>query len=71
MSEIYVYSFCLNPEEHQPSGSCNFSKLDEAQLQMYLSKNTGLTRSLKLAVFLTNYNIFRVTGGMGGLAFAN
>ena len=70
-NQIYVYSFCLNPEEHQPSGSCNFSKLDEAQLQMYLSKNTGLTRSLKLAVFLTNYNIFRVTGGMGGLAFAN
>ena len=44
--------FVLNPEEHQPSGTCNFSKLDEAQLQMYLSKNTGITRTLKLMVFL-------------------
>ena len=70
-SPIYLYSFSLNPEEHQPSGTCNFSKLDEAQLQLYLSKNTGITRTLKLLVFMINYNVFRVTGGMGGLAFAN
>ena len=60
---IYVYSFALKPEQHQPSGTCNFSRLDNAQLIL-----TGVKQS-DLLLFATNYNILRIQGGMGGLAY--
>jgi hypothetical protein len=37
---INVYSFALRPEEHQPSGSCNFSRIDNANLLLTLTDNT-------------------------------
>jgi hypothetical protein len=70
---INVYSFALKPEEHQPSGTCNFSRIDNAKLQLTLStraasaaKNGGIVK-----VFATNYNVLRVMSGMGGLAYSN
>ena len=63
---VYVYSFALKPEEHQPSGTCNFSRIDNATLNMTWSSNPTV-----LKVFATNYNVLRVMSGMGGLAYSN
>ena len=64
--QIAVYSFALKPEEHQPSGTCNFSRIDNAKLTF-----TGLDGSTTLKVFATNYNVLRIMSGMGGLAYSN
>jgi hypothetical protein len=69
---INVYSFALRPEEHQPSGTCNMSRIDNATLQLVLSNNTiGGEDTAKVAVYATNYNVLRVMSGMGGLAYSN
>ena len=69
---INVYSFALRPEEHQPSGSCNFSRIDNATLQLVLSNNTVEgTKTAKVRVYATNYNVLRIMSGMGGLAYSN
>ena len=69
---INVYSFALKPEEHQPSGSCNFSRIDNATLQLVLSNATVAgTSTAKVRVYATNYNVLRVMSGMGGLAYSN
>jgi len=62
---ICVYSFALKPEEHQPSGTCNFSRIDNAQLH---SSATIVANSM---VFAVNYNVLRIMSGMGGLAYSN
>ena len=61
---IYVYSFCLNPEEHQPSGSCNFSRFDDCKLSF--TSNVSIDK-----VFATNYNILRISNGLANLRFSN
>ena len=67
---IYSYSFALNPEEHQPSGTCNFSRLDSAQLTTNSSSiSAGADGIIK--VFAKNYNILRVMNGMAGLAYGS
>ena len=68
---IGVYSFALKPEESQPSGSCNFSRIDNAQL--VTKAGDGLTGSstATLKVFATNWNVLRIMSGMGGLAYSN
>ena len=69
---INVNSFALRPEEHQPSGSCNFSRIDNATLQLVLSNATVEgTKTAKVRVYATNYNVLRVMSGMGGLAYSN
>jgi hypothetical protein len=69
---INVYSFALRPEEHQPSGTCNFSRIDNATLQLVVSAAaiTGAATA-KVRVYATNYNVLRVMSGMGGLAYSN
>jgi hypothetical protein len=62
---INVYSFALRPEEHQPSGSCNFSRIDNATLQLVLSNATVQgTNTAKVRVYATNYNVLRVMSGI-------
>jgi hypothetical protein len=69
---INVYSFALRPEEHQPSGSCNFSRIDKATLQLSVSLNTVVgQRTAQVRVYALNYNVLRVMSGMGGLAYSN
>jgi len=72
---IYSYSFALSPEEHQPSGTCNFSRIDNAVLQMtYDNATGGVTAtglSLNLNIYAVNYNVLRIMSGMGGLAYSN
>jgi len=71
-SGINVYSFALRPEEHQPSGTCNFSRIDNAVLQLVLSNATvSGTSTAKVRVYATNYNVLRIMSGMGGLAYSN
>jgi hypothetical protein len=69
---INVYSFAIRPEEHQPSGTCNFSRIDNATLQLVLSTNAiGGDHTAKVRVYATNYNVLRIMSGMGGLAYSN
>lgn len=69
---INVYSFALRPEEHQPSGTCNFSRIDNATLQLVLSNAcVEGTSTAKVRVYATNYNVLRIMSGMGGLAYSN
>jgi len=69
---ICVYSFGLKPEEHQPSGTCNFSRIDNATLHLTLTANTVKgSRSAKVRVYALNYNVLRIMSGMGGLAYSN
>ena len=67
---INVYSFGLKPEEHQPSGTCNMSRIDNATLILTL---TGVSNNdpSKVRVYATNYNVLRIMSGMGGLAYSN
>jgi hypothetical protein len=64
---VYSYSFALKPEEHQPTGTCNFSRIDNAQVQVVA--NAGTATSMHM--FAVNYNVLRIQSGMGGLAFSN
>merc|ERR1711998_247620 len=69
---INVYSFALKPEEHQPSGTCNMSRIDNATLQLVLSSAAiGVDHTAKVRVYAVNYNVLRVMSGMGGLAYSN
>lgn len=78
---VNVYSFGLNPEDHQPSGTCNMSRIDNAQLNLNFGNSDPagaalfqaeyLTADSKIAIYATNYNVLRVMSGMGGLAYSN
>jgi hypothetical protein len=71
---IYTYSFALSPEEHQPSGTCNFSRIDNAVLQLkYGAESTfnAQDQNMNLSVYAVNYNVLRIMSGMGGLAYSN
>ena len=67
---VYSYSFALKPEEHQPTGTCNFSRIDNAQMSVTCNA-AGDRAALALQMFAVNYNVLRVQSGMGGLAFSN
>jgi len=64
---INVYSFAIKPEEHQPSGTLNMSRIDTA----VLSLTSKATLSGVVNVYATNYNVLRILSGMGGLAYSN
>ena len=64
---INCYSFALKPEEHQPSGTCNFSRIDNAELVVTPAASTVKS----ITVFAHGYNVLRVASGMGGLAYSN
>jgi hypothetical protein len=71
---IGVYSFALKPEEHQPSGTCNFSRIDNAEF-IFPAQTAGDTTSVQRAgglnIYAINYNVLRIMSGMGGLAYSN
>lgn len=73
MNYIYVYSFALKPEEIQPSGSCNFSRLDNAYLNVTHSApgNDGDVDNYEYVIYALNWNVLRIQGGQGGIAFTN
>ena len=71
---VYSYSFALKPELHQPSGTCNFSRIDNATavptIKAAIAELSNDSKS-QMAMFATNYNVLRVMSGMGGLAYSN
>jgi hypothetical protein len=74
---INCYSFALQPEEHQPSGTCNFSRIDTTTLvfDSIISSGAGTFPSkaypFNFRIYAVNYNILRIMSGMGGLAYSN
>ena len=76
---VYMYSFALRPEEHQPSGTCNFSRIDTATIVVNFAGaqadgtviNVSPENPWNVRVYAVNYNILRVMSGMGGLAYSN
>jgi hypothetical protein len=81
-----VYSFALKPEDHQPSGTCNFSRVDNVQLEVrdlkvwaegvstdgdYTTVGDAGATNIKLTVYAVNYNVLRIMSGMGGIAYSN
>ena len=79
---IYMYSFAIRPEEHQPSGTCNFSRIDTATLVFSVDGAKPIGNNVPvdtpdnagdadIRVYAINYNILRVMSGMGGLSFSN
>ena len=70
-SGINVYSFALKPEEHQPSGTLNMSRIDTAVLNLGLNLGSDANMDYSLNVYAVNYNVLRILSGMGGLAYSN
>jgi hypothetical protein len=68
---IYVYSFAVKPEEHQPSGTCNFSRIDNATLKLKIDSDAAKVAGAKVKIFATSVNVLRILSGMGGLAYSN
>jgi hypothetical protein len=80
LNATHVYSFALKPEEHQPSGTCNFSRIDNAVLNLSFLTASGTSgvqgvtipaNGAVLKVYAVNYNVLRIMSGMGGLAYSN
>ena len=75
---INLFSFALNPAEHQPSGTCNFSRIDTAQLNLWFfafaehgQDDVFTSPDNKVFIYGVNYNVLRIMSGMGGLAYSN
>ena len=72
---INVYSFAITPEDHQPSGTCNFSRIDNAHLNVTVTSNTISSTynsgNAKIRIYSVNYNVLRIMSGMAGLAYSN
>jgi hypothetical protein len=72
---LYMYSFALRPEEHQPSGTCNFSRIDTATIVLNLNGAVDIDeaqdKNYDVRVYAVNYNILRIMSGMAGLAYSN
>jgi len=67
---INVYSFSLYPEDHQPSGTCNFSKVDTSNLIFTLTPESVNSRKSYIRVYALNYNILKISNGLGRLAYS-
>jgi len=65
---VYMYSFALNAEDHQPSGTCNFSRIDNCQLILNMNNNNPASQ---VSIYAVNYNVLRIMSGMGGLAYSD
>lgn len=72
---VYMYSFAIKPEENQPSGTCNFSRVDTATIVMTMDGSVVVNQDTddtwNIRVYAINYNVLRIMSGMGGLAYSN
>lgn len=68
---INVFSFAIKPEDYQPSGTCNMSRIDTATMNLTLNRNYTSADTTTTKVYAVNYNVLRIMSGMGGLAYAN
>ena len=67
---IYVYSFAYRPEDHQPTGTCNFSKIDNATLHLTLN-DCVVQKETQIIIYATNYNVLKIEGGIAGILYTN
>lgn len=82
-SNLYLYSFALRPEEHQPSGAINFSRIDNSNLEFEIDTSNVVQspvvpdtswpngKNALMTIYARNYNVLRIMSGMGGLAYSN
>lgn len=66
---IYMYSFSLNPLDYQPSGTCNFSKIDDTYLQITFNNKINYQNPVSITGYGIQYNLFRIADGLGGLGY--
>jgi len=72
LDRIGIYSFAINPLDPNPSGTCNFSKILDKDIVISIANNTvAKIKGKELQIYAVNYNIFRINGGMGGLAYTS
>ena len=69
-SYIYVYSFAYRPEDHQPTGTCNFSKIDNSTLHLTLN-DCVVQKETQIIIYATNYNVLKIEGGIAGILYTN
>ena len=67
---IYSYSFALRPYDLQPSGSCNFSRIDNVKMNITFDSTNQTATPSKLKVYAVNYNVLRVMNGMSSIVFS-
>jgi hypothetical protein len=67
-----MYSFALEPDNCSPTGTCNFSRVDNAELHINFNSNNLLqfTKYRNLNIYARTYNILRIMSGMGGIAYS-
>lgn len=72
-NNLYTYSFSLAPEDHQPTGECNMSMVDDARLLIKLLHRSKQCERypVNARIYATGYNVLLITGGMAGTMFAN
>jgi hypothetical protein len=67
---IYLYSFAIRPEELQPCGSFNASRIDSIVLQIQTNQATVPARpNCTIRIYAHNHNVLRVVDGFGGVLF--
>ena len=73
--DVYAYSWAITPEGTQPSGACNFSRIDHSSFEITTRDISSDTRkdlaSPQLHMYARNWNVFRVSLGLGGLKWAS
>jgi hypothetical protein len=71
-TRYFTYHFCLNASEYNPSGTCNFSRIDNATLSLHgVEKGSLRPESQELSIFAVNYNVLRIRNGLAGILFGN
>ncbi len=68
---IYILSFGLKPEDSQPSGTQNFSRLDYQEFRINIFNTYPIELRFNCYMYAMNYNVFRIIGGMGSTVFSN
>jgi hypothetical protein len=66
---VYIYSFSINPEEFQPSGYSNFSKIDDIEINLVIDKNVSYNRPVYYRTYAVTMNILKFSNGLAGFIF--
>jgi hypothetical protein len=66
---IMVFSFAFAPEKYQPSGSCNFSRIDDITLQVILSRSVSYSNPARIRVYGLSYNVLKIENGRTRVVF--
>tara|TARA_B100001559_G_C16484300_1_gene615257 strand:- start:1046 stop:2107 length:1062 start_codon:yes stop_codon:yes gene_type:complete len=70
-TRYYAFNFCKNASSYTPTGTCNFSRLDDAKITLRNVQRGTLRTGEKITVYAVNYNILKVSNGMAGILFGN